>query len=166
MSRHLGADRLDATRQRADQLGIPALADLEAGEAIERARALILAGEVPDGDRPVTKAGDLVAADAVLRLRNEPMPYVSRGGVKLAHALQTFAVDPRGLVAVDVGRFDKNLAIPARYGIHDRLKGVPALLVVDPKADRLLNAADVSALSDARHMSPQGLADYLARWTG
>lgn len=70
------------------------------------------------------------------------------------------------LVTVDVGRFDKNLAIPARYGIHDRLKGVPALLVVDPKRDRLLNAADVSALSDARHMSPQGLADYLARWTG
>ena len=69
-------------------------------------------------------------------------------------------------VAVDIGRFDKNLQIPARYGIHDRLKGVPSLLVVDPKSDKLLNAGDTANLSDARHMSPQGLADYLARWTG
>ncbi len=70
------------------------------------------------------------------------------------------------LVAVDVGRFDKNLQIPARYGIHDRLQGVPALLIVDPRTDRLLNAGHVADLSDARHMNPQGLADYLARWTG
>lgn len=69
----------------------------------ERARALILAGEVLDGDRPVSKAGELVAADASLRLRNEPMPFVSRGGLKLAHALATFAIDVRGVVAVDVG---------------------------------------------------------------
>jgi 23S rRNA (cytidine1920-2'-O)/16S rRNA (cytidine1409-2'-O)-methyltransferase len=69
----------------------------------EKARALILAGEVLVGDRPVAKAGDLVDAAAALRLRSEPMPYVSRGGLKLAHALATFAIDPRGLVAVDVG---------------------------------------------------------------
>ena len=47
-----------------------------------------------------------------------------------------------------------------------RLKGVPSLLVVDPRTDKLLNAGDTANLSDARHMSPQGLADYLARWTG
>lgn len=70
------------------------------------------------------------------------------------------------VVAVDIGRFDKNLQIPARYGIHDRLKGVPSLLVVDPRSDKLLNAGDTANLSDARHMNPQGLADYLARWTG
>lgn len=69
----------------------------------ERARALILAGEVLDGDRPVEKAGDLVASDAPLRLRHAPMPYVSRGGVKLAHGLATFAVEVSGRVAVDVG---------------------------------------------------------------
>ncbi|HVV53583.1 MAG TPA: TlyA family RNA methyltransferase [Polyangia bacterium] len=69
----------------------------------ERARALILAGEVLAGDRPVDKAGDLVDADAELRLRSGPMPYVSRGGLKLAHALDAFGVDPRGLVALDVG---------------------------------------------------------------
>jgi 23S rRNA (cytidine1920-2'-O)/16S rRNA (cytidine1409-2'-O)-methyltransferase len=69
----------------------------------EKARALILAGEVLEGDRPVDKAGDLVAADAPLRLRSEPMPYVSRGGLKLAHALASFGLDVRGKVALDVG---------------------------------------------------------------
>jgi 23S rRNA (cytidine1920-2'-O)/16S rRNA (cytidine1409-2'-O)-methyltransferase len=69
----------------------------------EKARALILAGEVLDGDRPVDKAGDLVADLSRLRLRNEPMPYVSRGGLKLAHALTTFGLDVRGKVALDIG---------------------------------------------------------------
>jgi thiol-disulfide isomerase/thioredoxin len=68
------------------------------------------------------------------------------------------------LVTIDVGRFDKNLDVPARYGIRDRLKGVPSLLVIDPKTDKLINAGDTAALSDARSMNPQGLADYLARW--
>ena len=68
-------------------------------------------------------------------------------------------------VLVDVGRFDKNLQIPAHYGITERLEGVPALLVVDPTTDRLLDPGRVSALEDARHMTPQGLADWLAQWT-
>ncbi len=69
----------------------------------ERARALILAGEVLAGDRPIEKAGELVDAAAELRLRSAPMPYVSRGGLKLAHGLATFAVDVAGQVALDVG---------------------------------------------------------------
>ena len=69
----------------------------------ERARALILAGEVLAGDHPVDKAGELVAPDSPLRLRHAPMPYVSRGGLKLAHALSEFAVAVTGLVALDVG---------------------------------------------------------------
>ena len=69
------------------------------------------------------------------------------------------------MVTVDVGRFDKNLQIPAHYGITSRLPGVPALLVIDPKTDKLLNESKIAALSDARHMSPQGLADWLAQWT-
>src|SRR5687767_11631712 len=81
------------------------LALLEQGLAPsrEKARALILAGEVLCGDRPVDKAGELVPADAPLRLRSEPMPYVSRGGLKLAHALTTFGIDPAGKVALDLG---------------------------------------------------------------
>jgi thiol-disulfide isomerase/thioredoxin len=65
---------------------------------------------------------------------------------------------------VDVGRFERNLQIPAHYGFKTRLKGVPTLLVVDPKTDRLLNRNDVFALSSAGDMSPQALADWLARW--
>ena len=68
------------------------------------------------------------------------------------------------VVTVDVGRFDKNLDVPARYGITKRLEGVPSLLIVDPRSDKLINAGRTAALSDARHMSPQGLADYLAQW--
>ena len=68
------------------------------------------------------------------------------------------------VVTVDVGRFERNLPIPARYGFKTRLKGVPTLLVVDPKTDRLLNRDDVFALSSAGDMSPQALADWLARW--
>lgn len=68
-------------------------------------------------------------------------------------------------VAVDVGRFDRNLHIPARYGITKRLEGVPALLIVDPQTNRLLNVGRVSALADARAMTPQAIADWLAHWT-
>ena len=67
-------------------------------------------------------------------------------------------------VMVDVGRFDRNLQIPARYGITGRLPGVPALLVIDPKTDKLLNPGNFSALSNARGMSPQALADWIAGW--
>jgi thiol-disulfide isomerase/thioredoxin len=70
------------------------------------------------------------------------------------------------VVLVDVGHMDKNLQIPGHYGISDRLAGgVPALLVVDPKTDRLLDGGHISALEDARHMTPQAVADWLAQWT-
>ena len=65
---------------------------------------------------------------------------------------------------VDIGRMDKNQQIPAHYGIH-HLAGVPAVLVVDPKSDRPLNRDHVFALADARSMTPQALADWLAQWT-
>jgi thiol-disulfide isomerase/thioredoxin len=68
------------------------------------------------------------------------------------------------LVMVDVGRFERNPQIAAHYGFKTRLKGVPTLLVVDPRTDRLLNRDDVFALSSAGDMSPQALADWLARW--
>jgi 23S rRNA (cytidine1920-2'-O)/16S rRNA (cytidine1409-2'-O)-methyltransferase len=80
-----------------------ALVEQRLAPSREKARALILAGDVLAGDRPVQKAGELVDASAALRLRSQPMPYVSRGGVKLAHALDMFGVDVRGAVALDVG---------------------------------------------------------------
>jgi 23S rRNA (cytidine1920-2'-O)/16S rRNA (cytidine1409-2'-O)-methyltransferase len=80
-----------------------ALVDQGLAPSREKARALILAGEVLAGDRPIAKAGDLIDDGAELRLRSAPMPYVSRGGIKLAHALDAFAVDVTGVVALDVG---------------------------------------------------------------
>ncbi len=69
----------------------------------ERAQALVLAAKVlVDGSR-VTKAGHRVAADARVELLGEDIPFVSRGGLKLQHALDAFSVDVRELAAVDVG---------------------------------------------------------------
>lgn len=67
------------------------------------------------------------------------------------------------VAAVDVGRFDRNLQVPARFGYTTRLKGVPTVLIVEPDGT-LVNGGDVFAFTDARHMTPQALADYLARW--
>ena len=64
------------------------------------------------------------------------------------------------VVTVDVGRYTKNAQIPARYGITGRLAGVPAVLIVDPRT----NKGHETALSDARSLSPQALADWLAQW--
>jgi 23S rRNA (cytidine1920-2'-O)/16S rRNA (cytidine1409-2'-O)-methyltransferase len=84
---------------RADQL----LVDLGLAESRARAQALILAGLVFLGDRKIEKAGQQVAADADLDVRGRDHPWVSRGGIKLAHALEHFAIDVTGLVAIDVG---------------------------------------------------------------
>ena len=69
----------------------------------ERARRLVRTGDVLVGERPVTKPGAEVAADAEVRLRGGDSPYVSRGGEKLAGALDAFGLAVRDLVALDVG---------------------------------------------------------------
>ena len=69
----------------------------------ERARAVILAGSVLVDDVPVDKAGSLVTADARVRIKGETQRYVSRGGLKMEGALDHFAVDVSGVVALDVG---------------------------------------------------------------
>lgn len=69
----------------------------------ERARALILAGRVMVDDRVVDKAGTPVDPDAALRLKGDDIPYVSRGGLKLAAALEAFGVTVTGRTAIDVG---------------------------------------------------------------
>ena len=79
-------------------------------------------------------------------------------------ALKTFLDKHYVVVTVDIGRFDKNLQVPAHYGITKRLEGVPNLLIVNPRTDTLINAGRTAALADARSMSPQGLADWLAQW--
>jgi 23S rRNA (cytidine1920-2'-O)/16S rRNA (cytidine1409-2'-O)-methyltransferase len=69
----------------------------------ERARALILAGQVSVDGQVVSKAGAPVAGDARVEVATPDHPYVSRGGVKLAGALDVFHVDPTGRRALDVG---------------------------------------------------------------
>jgi 23S rRNA (cytidine1920-2'-O)/16S rRNA (cytidine1409-2'-O)-methyltransferase len=88
-----------ARRQRADTR----LVELGLAENRTRAQALIMAGKVFAGDRVVTKAGDLVAADATLTLHGRDHPWVSRGGVKLDHGLRHFGFSAEGLVCLDVG---------------------------------------------------------------
>ncbi|MFH0751268.1 MAG: TlyA family RNA methyltransferase [Chloroflexota bacterium] len=91
-----------APRTRLDQL----LVDRGLAETRSRAQALLMAGRVKvgsgDGARSNRKAGDLVEASVPLAVE-APLPYVSRGGEKLAAALDVFAVDPAGLVCLDVG---------------------------------------------------------------
>lgn len=72
-------------------------------ESRTKAHARIMASEVLVDDRPVTKAGTLVAEEAILRLRGETLPFVSRGGLKLAHALTEFQLDPQGWICFDAG---------------------------------------------------------------
>ncbi len=67
------------------------------------------------------------------------------------------------VVTVDIGRLNKNQQIAQHYGVA-KLQGVPALLVVDPRTDTLVNDGHLFALADARHMTPQALADWLAQW--
>ncbi len=72
-------------------------------ETRARAQALILGGGVAVNGEVVTKPATGVAAGTRVTLVREPLPYVSRGGLKLRHALDTFRIDPTGLVALDVG---------------------------------------------------------------
>ena len=69
----------------------------------ERARALILAGQVSVDGRPLTKAGTPIAASADVALIAPDHPYVGRGGLKLAHALDTFGISVDGRDALDIG---------------------------------------------------------------
>lgn len=69
----------------------------------ERARALILAGQVLVADNVVDKAGTQIFVDAEIRLKKDDMPYVSRGGLKLKKALESFPVLVNGVIALDVG---------------------------------------------------------------
>lgn len=84
---------------RADQL----LVDRGLVESRAKAQSLILAGLVFSGERKIEKAGQALAEDAPLEVRGKEHPWVSRGGIKLAHALGHFGWDVTGAVALDVG---------------------------------------------------------------
>jgi 23S rRNA (cytidine1920-2'-O)/16S rRNA (cytidine1409-2'-O)-methyltransferase len=88
-----------AGKERIDKL----LVQRQLAGSRERARALILAGRVIVDDQTVDKVGSQVFTNAEIRLRGEDIPYVSRGGLKLAEALKRFEIEIDGRVAIDVG---------------------------------------------------------------
>ncbi len=87
------------TKSRPDTL----LVERGLAESRARAQALILAGLVFSGERKIDKAGQPIAADAPLEVRGRDHPWVSRGGIKLAHGLAHFGWDVSGVTAMDVG---------------------------------------------------------------
>ncbi len=86
-------------KRRVDHL----LVERELAESRTRAQALVMAGIVFSGEHKIEKPGQQIAGDAPLEVRGRDHPWVSRGGIKLAHALEHFALDPAGGVAIDVG---------------------------------------------------------------
>jgi 23S rRNA (cytidine1920-2'-O)/16S rRNA (cytidine1409-2'-O)-methyltransferase len=124
-------------------------------ESRAQAQAAIAAGLVTADDVPVRKASDQISADAVIRAA-PAHPYVSRGGIKLAHALDYFGFDPNGRVCLDVGAatggFTEVLlargarrvyAVDVGHGqLHPRLLALPRILAFEHidirKLDRML----------------------------
>lgn len=84
---------------RVDQL----LVERGHAESRTRAQALVLAGIVFSGETKLTKSGQTLPADAPLEVRGRDHPWVSRGGIKLAHAIEQFGLDPVGVTAMDIG---------------------------------------------------------------
>jgi 23S rRNA (cytidine1920-2'-O)/16S rRNA (cytidine1409-2'-O)-methyltransferase len=123
----------------------------------ERAQRLVMAGAVLVGDRPVTKAGTLVAEDVELRLRQSASPYVSRGGEKLAGALDAFGLDVTGRMALDVGASTggftdcllrrgarRVIAVDVGYGqLAWSLRQDPRVTVIDRTNARTLEASQL-----------------------
>jgi 23S rRNA (cytidine1920-2'-O)/16S rRNA (cytidine1409-2'-O)-methyltransferase len=132
---------------------------VEAGMAPTRARAqaLVLAGQVVVEDQRVDKPGTRVPVEAVLRLKGEPMPYVSRGGLKLEAALRHFALDVRGAVCADIGASTGGFtdcllqagaarvhALDVGRGqLHSRLRSDPRVVAREGVNARYLTAEDL-----------------------
>ena len=128
----------------------------------ERARALILAGQVSVGGRPVTKAGTQVADDADVALIAPDHPYVGRGGVKLAHALDAFHVAVAGREALDIGASTggftdvllqrgavRVVALDVGHGQIDwKLRNDPRVVVIEEFNARHLQPSDLPGAVD------------------
>jgi 23S rRNA (cytidine1920-2'-O)/16S rRNA (cytidine1409-2'-O)-methyltransferase len=118
----------------------------------ERARALILAGRVKVGGEVISKAGASVPADAPVEVAAPDFPWVGRGGVKLAHALDTFRIDVAGREALDIGASTggftdvllqhgarRVVALDVGHGQLDwRLRGDPRVVVLERRNARQL----------------------------
>ena len=86
-------------KQRLDQM----LVDRGLVESRSRAQALIIAGKVFSGEQRLNKPGTALKPDTALEVRGRDHPWVSRGGLKLAHALETYSLSPKDAICIDVG---------------------------------------------------------------
>jgi 23S rRNA (cytidine1920-2'-O)/16S rRNA (cytidine1409-2'-O)-methyltransferase len=123
----------------------------------ERAQALILAGKVLVNEQKIEKAGAAVDSGSNLRLLGEDLRYVSRGGLKLEHALEHWHIDLRGKVCLDIGVSTggfsdcmlqhgaaKVIAVDTGYGQMDfRLRNDPRVRLLEKTNARYLEPADV-----------------------
>ena len=131
-------------------------------ESREKARALILAGKVHVVGAQSVKAGSLVAADAEIRVAEPEHPWVGRGGMKLAHALEAFHIDVTGRLGLDIGAStggftDVLLQQGARHVIaldvghnqlHWKVRSDPRVTVLEGLNARALCATDLPGLGD------------------
>jgi 23S rRNA (cytidine1920-2'-O)/16S rRNA (cytidine1409-2'-O)-methyltransferase len=144
--------------KRVDQL----LVERGLAESRTRAQALVMAGLVFSGESRIAKPGQQVEADAPLEVRGRDHPWVGRGGVKLAHALDHFALDPTSGVAMDIGSstggFTQVLlergaarvfAVDVGTNQLDwRLRQDPRVTVLEQTNARALTAAQIDAPCD------------------
>ncbi len=121
-----------------------------------RAAAAVMAGDVRVGDRPARKPGELVAPDAALEIAERPA-YVSRGGTKLANALDELGVDPAGRRALDVGAStggftdcllqrgaEAVIALDVAYGeLHWTVRNDPRVTVIERRNARSLEPGEL-----------------------
>jgi 23S rRNA (cytidine1920-2'-O)/16S rRNA (cytidine1409-2'-O)-methyltransferase len=128
----------------------------------ERARAMILAGQVSVDGQPQTKAGAQMATDADVVLLSPDHPYVGRGGIKLAHALDPFAIGVTGRDALDIGASTggftdvllqrgaaRVVALDVGHGQMDwRLRNDPRVLVIEHFNARRLQPRDLPGPMD------------------
>ena len=140
-------------KTRLDQL----LVDRGLAESRARAQSLILAGKVFSGEVRVEKPGQSLRADAALEVRGADHPWVSRGGLKLAHALTHFGLDPAGRTCIDVGASTGGFtdvllhggaarvyAVDVGHGqLAWKLRNDPRVVVLERVNARYLDAASV-----------------------
>jgi len=131
-------------------------------ESREKAQALIMAGQIDLDGRAAAKAGTMVAEDADVRVIGPDHPWVSRGGLKLAHALETFAIDVTGRLALDVGASTGGftdvlltrgarhvIAVDVGHGqIHWKLRTDPRVTVIEGLNARHLTRDALPGLGD------------------
>jgi 23S rRNA (cytidine1920-2'-O)/16S rRNA (cytidine1409-2'-O)-methyltransferase len=142
-----------ASKERVDIL----LVRRNIAESRQKAQALILAGEVVVNGREAKKAGDLVSVDSEIKLKENPFPFVSRGGVKLQKAIEEFKIDVKGLKCLDIGASTGGFTdcllqngaksvVALDVGknqIHEKLKKDPRVAVIENYNARFLKKEDI-----------------------